>query len=578
MLTRIKINNFKRFESADVELGNPVVFIGPNNSGKTSVLQALALWDIGLRRWNEKRKGKDRPKKREGVAINRRDLVTVPVPGARQLWHNLGVRNIRREDGAQKTSNILIEIVVEGETDTIPWTCGFEFDYANDESFYCRPARVPGSTEERILVPDLIGGLQVALLPPMSGLSANETRLDVGAVNVRVGEGRTAEVLRNLCYRLHEENPELWQRLVERIQTLFGVEIQAPEYVKERGEIQMAYRDRGITLDMASSGRGMQQTLLLLSYLYSNPKAVLLLDEPDAHLEILRQRQIYDVLSEAAGTQGSQVIIASHSEVLLNEAAGRDVVVAFIGNPHRINDRGSQLLKSLNEIGFEHYYLAEQTGWVLYLEGSTDLASLQAFARILGKTDAAAALEKPFVHYVANNYDEVRRHFHGIKEAVPGLVGVALFDNLGGKHPADLGAAKLEWNRREIENYFTTPKVLDRYARSLAGSEAEGPLFESAAADRASRMMSESLAELSAALRTTEEIADPFSHSVKVSDTLLRPLFRLFFEKLGITNLMAKKNYHELASFLLPEEVAPEVAEKLDSIVATAKSAHPPKE
>ena len=60
MLTRIKIRNFKRFDNVDVELGKAVVLIGPNNSGKTTALQAIALWDIGVRRWNEKRKGKRR--------------------------------------------------------------------------------------------------------------------------------------------------------------------------------------------------------------------------------------------------------------------------------------------------------------------------------------------------------------------------------------------------------------------------------------------------------------------------------------------------------------------------------------
>ena len=40
------------------------------------------------------------------------------------------------------------------------------------------------------------------LPPPMSGLAATETRLDQGAINVRIGEGRTAEVLRNLCYQV----------------------------------------------------------------------------------------------------------------------------------------------------------------------------------------------------------------------------------------------------------------------------------------------------------------------------------------------------------------------------------------
>jgi predicted ATP-dependent endonuclease of OLD family len=48
MLTRLTVRNFKRFGEVQIELGNPVVLIGPNNSGKTTALQVLALWDIGL--------------------------------------------------------------------------------------------------------------------------------------------------------------------------------------------------------------------------------------------------------------------------------------------------------------------------------------------------------------------------------------------------------------------------------------------------------------------------------------------------------------------------------------------------
>ena len=36
------------------------------------------------------------------------------------------------------------------------------------------------------------------------------------------------------------------------------------------------------------------------------------------------------------------------------------------------------MTKSLRDIGFEHCYQAEEVGWVLYLEGSTDLAILRA--------------------------------------------------------------------------------------------------------------------------------------------------------------------------------------------------------
>jgi hypothetical protein len=114
MLTRLIIRNFKRFGQIEIELGEAVVRIGPNNSGKTSALQALALWELGLRRWNEKRGGRGAPEERPGVAINRRDLISVPVPSANLLWRDLHVRDVCEVDGKRRTQNIRIDIVLEG--------------------------------------------------------------------------------------------------------------------------------------------------------------------------------------------------------------------------------------------------------------------------------------------------------------------------------------------------------------------------------------------------------------------------------------------------------------------------------
>src|SRR5690349_1755763 len=113
MLTKVKVRNFKSFHNVEVDLGNPVVFIGPNNSGKTSALQALALWQIGLSRWNERRKGRGLPEKRPGVTINRRDLVSVPVADAKLLWRNLHVRDVRKTESGQDKKNVRIDIIVE---------------------------------------------------------------------------------------------------------------------------------------------------------------------------------------------------------------------------------------------------------------------------------------------------------------------------------------------------------------------------------------------------------------------------------------------------------------------------------
>lgn len=574
MLTKLTIRNFKRFGKIEIDLDNPVVFIGPNNSGKTSALQALALWQIGVNRWNEKRKGKGTPEKRSGVTINRRDLVAVPVPDANLLWRNLHVRDVQRKEGGKVTTkNIRVDVIVEGITCDRPWKCGLEFDYANEESFYCRPLRISETdTSKRMPIPEEAGQVQVAFLPPMSGLAATEVRLDEGAINVKVGEGKTAEVLRNLCYIIQNKDSGLWNRLVDHIKALFGSELDIPRYIPERGELEMTYRERGIKLDLSSSGRGLQQTLLLLAYMYANPNSVLLLDEPDAHLEILRQRQIYQLLTDIARENHNQIIAASHSEVLLNEAADRDVVVAFVGKPHRINDRGSQVLKSLREIGFEHYYQAEQTGWVLYLEGSTDLAILKAFARQLEHAEASRVLERPFVYYVGNQPNEVRKHFHGLQEAVPALKGIAIFDRLDNELPSDIGAEGLTWRRREIENYFCTQEALEAFAVHEVSPESAGPLFCLAERDHRLKAMRESIQEIETALRTLGK-GPPWDGNTKVSDDFLTPLFKNYFKKLNLPNLMEKKNFYELAYFMPGNKLDPEIREKLDAIVRVANSA-----
>src|SRR5579862_7258112 len=163
MLTKLRLHNFKRFEDADIELGNSVVFVGPNNSGKTTALQALTLWEIGLRRWQTKRKSSSQADERIGVAVNRRDLLAVPIPSGRLLWRDLAVRSITRENGSQHTRNVLVGITVEGIAEGKPWQCGLEFDYANEESFYVRPLRtddaeVPG----RMPIPDEAKRVRIA--------------------------------------------------------------------------------------------------------------------------------------------------------------------------------------------------------------------------------------------------------------------------------------------------------------------------------------------------------------------------------------------------------------------------------
>ena len=309
-----------------------------------------------------------------------------------------------------------------------------------------------------------------------------------------------------------------------------------------------------------------RETMLLLAHMAANPGSVLLLDEPDAHLEILRQRQIYQVLSETADETRSQIIAASHSEVMLNEAAGRDVLIAFVGKPHRLDNRGSQVAKALKDIGFEHYVQAEKTGWVLYLEGATDLATLLALARRLDHP-AVELLEAPYVHYVANQPRKAREHFHGLREAKSDLSGIAIYDRLEPAPQADPNLPQLTWRHREIENYLCSREVLLAFAHS-EGQRHEGVLF----APIWRSHMEECIDAIERALETLGG-PSPWGPDIKATDDFLDRLFKRFYEQANSPALIRKTDYHHLAEFLETEDIDSEIIEKLDAIVDAADCA-----
>jgi len=571
MITKFRIENFKRIEKAELDLGEVVVFIGPNNSGKTTALQALALWDVGWRRWSAEGRKKT-PAKRPGMAINRKDLYSIPLPSVRLLWNDLRFQTSRFENKKQINEKIYITLTAEGVYQDKPWTCSLEFYYANEESLYCRlkdSSGVPAQEAMRLH--------PIVFLPPMSGLAEREHRKEPGEISVLIGEGQTAQVLRNLCWQLYsQQDKKAWAQLVSHVESLFQIQMQEPVYVQERSELTLTYKEvsSGVELDLSSSGRGCQQVILLLSYILANPGAVLLLDEPDAHLEILRQRDVYNLLTETAAAAGSQIVAASHSEVVLQEAGERDVVIAFVGKkPHRIDTRSRhQVRKALENIHMADYFTAEQKGWMLYLEGSTDLSVLRRLAERLNHPAQTVLHDSVPVSYLGSNKpQEARDHFYGLCEAKKDLIGFALFDRLDKELHVGTALTERMWARREIENYLVTPESLRAFVQQGLRQD---DLFDEVERKTRLEVLEKCLSELTAALKLTNK-PDPWGPDIKVTDEFLDPLFHLFYERIGTPQKTYKRDYHGLADAIPTEQIAPEVSNVLDGILEVYKRAKP---
>ncbi len=483
-VTYISIENFKIFgKSIKVNLTNPTVVIGPNNAGKTSVLQAFALWSIGIKTWASQ-KANSKARIRYGVPINRLNLHQLPVQNARYLWNNCEVRK-------GSTNPIPVTITLGLEIDNKPYDCPLVFTQRDSEMIYCRPE---GDYINNSVVMSAIVDLQINLLYSMSGIATEEVRQQPERVNYLMGQGMTSEVLRNLCINISEESPSDWKTIVKWMGKLFDMQLQEPVFNVAKGVIELTYKHHNNkkTLDIASAGRGALQILLLLSYMYSHRSSVILVDEPDAHLEIIKQGAIYALLNDVAEQNNIQLVIATHSEVILNNAVENSIAMILDGEAKVISDKKKEVQPVLKEYGIEHFFKASITKNILYVEGPTDIAILKSFAKLLGETNALNILEGELNYYFVqnSNYEnnlenkieraegyfnpKFSRHFSAIKRLVPDFIGVGIIDSDGnqkaGSYPEGLTVHK--WTRYELENYFVFPYVLDRFfVQYLDGSD-----------------------------------------------------------------------------------------------------------
>ena len=397
MISRIKIRHFKRFREEVLDLGSSIVLAGPNNAGKSTLLQAVATWKFALDRWMSQRSG-SKAVRRTGVPITRQQFSAVPLREMNLLWEDRRVAP-RRADPDDRG---FIEISVEGRSAETDWRCGLEFQYANPEMVYVRPmgAKSLGTADLKTFPPKEARNFDVLYVPALSGIEREEPRRERGMQDFLVGQGRPGEILRNLLWEVAQQDGPNWSLLASDVESLFGIELLAPSYAPSDPYILCEYRGPqvGRPLDLSSAGSGTLQVLLLLAFIYARPASVILLDEPDAHQHVILQRETYKRILKIARQREAQVLIATHSVTILNETDPQHVMGFLGGSPSLVatlTDR-DRLREALKRITTTDLVRGNEVGAVLYTEGETDEMILAAWAGVLGHR-TTRFFQQPFV-------------------------------------------------------------------------------------------------------------------------------------------------------------------------------------
>ena len=531
MLRKVVVRNFKVFGEETFDLPQHLVVVGPNNCGKTSLLQAIATWSEIANHWLET--NPDFARRDDGnyptAELNRLSFNAAPLPDFAHLWRN----------------KVLSEpVCVWLETDD--WRVGFEILYSAMDLAYVRPAHAV--TEEN-LERCKDRPLTVVYVPPVSQLGLTEPPLSEDGVRARLRRGRVSEVLRNVLVSIsgHEDR---WDRLQSVVWEFFGYELLYPSAGLD---VVARYRHgtEGEAYDVGVAASGFLQVLATYAALLYGRASVILVDEPDAHLHLLLQETAYRKLREFAATTKSQLLVATHSEVVIREPGPEHLRLLW----HGFRELGTEKkIQDVLRLENEMLMLAETAPGILYVEDKSDLANLRAWARVLSHP-MFDFLNKPLWRATspAKGTDSARKHFRALSKMVPEVMGVELRD---GDRPVPKGGpsrlCRLRWQRREIENYLIHPLVLERFIRQEEGD---------GAADRAREYMVDNLPP--AILR------DPLSSADVVMDTKGSSTLGAILEVAGVQ--LGKAEYHRIASTMRGDEIHPEVRGKLDAMAAHFK-------
>jgi AAA ATPase domain/AAA domain, putative AbiEii toxin, Type IV TA system len=477
MIKRLTLRNFKNVHEEVYDFTQFDLLVGRNNSGKSTVLQALAIWQFCVDEF--------RRSKRTGVTgtqVVLPNFTALPVPEFNLLWRDRTDRQYPVRNGTKSQEYILIQIQVEWpRADGTTGSFGVELRYHSPQTIYA----IPKGGWKAFRDCDANGDLpNIAYVPPFSGLEPTEKWMDISPIRQQVGKAQPGGVLRNLLLQVGNPAPgtksaasaEDWSELAEIVMRWFSVRIHKPEYNSATDvNITVEYQQRDKNYDIIVGGSGFHQTLTLLAFFYGYHPTTILLDEPDAHLHVNLQRAILDYFRLKSVERNVQFLIATHAEELARGVNPTQIVSLLTGAPKRIQSVPA-VLRAMADIPNEEITRLIASPYILYVEGESDERILRAWA---DQCNATSVLDKFCFRAMGGGSklamkDAADAHFAALQQIVPLVKRRMLFDYDSSEsafHPGPENPALAEWKRKNIENYLLVPDAWKRAIERKMGSD-----------------------------------------------------------------------------------------------------------
>ena len=330
-LKSFKIENFKSIQNMEIFFAeNLSVLTGINNCGKTTIIEAIALWVECFEKLISKAKKSVKGRYNTGDYIlgpstNRYfefgEINSVRAPHFEDIFINRDIKkiirltaNISNDDGKNE---IKIPVSIRSSTKSryaIKLDNESTFKYKTFNAlFSCWPSPIAD-----------------VYATPVASIDLNEEFKTIPQLQELLKKRESYKVLRNRLYRLyHSSNAEFFKKFENDVSYILYNTSASPKIqfycnsdINKNKEVSFNFRfeNDSVEKDISLLGSGTLQIIeiLLNVYNYADEKkdfVLILLDEPDSHIHRDMQQRLLNVLKRISST--NQIIVTTHNEAMI---------------------------------------------------------------------------------------------------------------------------------------------------------------------------------------------------------------------------------------------------------------------
>jgi len=335
-ISKIQIKNFKSFQDVTVDLDPDFnVFTGVNNSGKTNLLEAIALWHEcfnfllyqAIRAKPERYRAGDYVFKDTQYLLYT-DIKTVRSSNIDDLFYQCDKSQkielifIFQDISSEQRANPLLKI---GFSITNSHGNSYKLEFLNRQDF--------DFFQFNQIFHNFPKAIACSFASPVATIRADERFLTTPQVLEAIQKRESVEVIRNRLYTLHSDQaaPQLYETFKRDLSYILfdssstQISFFTSSDFRDDVKVIINYKidNRDIEKDISLLGSGTIQIIVILLNLYSfgqrNDLNLILFDEPDSHIHRDIQIRLINTLLRFSET--TQIFLTTHNESLIRQVS-----------------------------------------------------------------------------------------------------------------------------------------------------------------------------------------------------------------------------------------------------------------